>query len=155
MSSLMVASGGGHFVAIRFEFGRRPEEAISILSDRERYVDVEWDRVTDSQGMDLVDAFIDKHLGNRAMIWADSELLLTGMRHEWEAYHRKCKWERTQESGLRTLLWTAYHSPAKMYMPEVSQIGLRKGVALHDATKQVLMAQAAFYALSQSWKAKK
>jgi hypothetical protein len=150
--NVMMASGKGHCTAIRFEFGRPPEEAIAILQDTTRYVDVDWDLVTDHQGMDMIDEFVDKHLGNRAMIWAESEWLLTGMRHEWEAYDRHVKWRKTQEAGIRTLLWTANHSPANILIPETSQLGLIRGLPSHDAVGQILLAQAAFWAMTQSYR---
>lgn len=148
MSSLMIAGGYGHFSVVRFDFGQPPEEALRILQAEDRWIDLDFDRIDDEHGMLVVDEFVDKHLGNRAMVWAESEKFLSGVRDTWMAFKHEPKWNPNQEAGVRTLLWAALHSPAKMLLPETNQLGMVRGFCLHDAIRHVMTAQAAFWALT-------
>ena len=51
---------------VKFEFGGPAEEAIAILGDHDRYLDIDWDAYSDHTGMTMIHEFVDKHLGNRA-----------------------------------------------------------------------------------------
>jgi hypothetical protein len=155
MSSLMIASGAGHLAAVHFEFGRPAEEAIAILGDHDRYLDVNWDNVSDEQGMDLVCEFTDRHLGKRAGVWAMSADFFVEWRQEWRAYNREPPWHQYQENCIRTMLWIGRHSIVDMVLPEIQQLGMNSDVAVHRAVQQTMLVQAAFYALTQGYLAKK
>jgi hypothetical protein len=152
MSSLMIASGGGHFAAVHFQFGQPAEEAIAILGDHDRYLDINWDDVSDPDGMDMICEFTAKHLGKRAGVWAMSADFFVEWRQEWRAYNREPSWAPYQENCIRTLLWVGRHSIVDMDLPEVQQLGMNSDRAVHRAVQQTMLVQAAFYSMTQSYR---
>lgn len=155
MSNVMIASGSGHFAAVKFEFGKPAEEFVSILGDHDRYLDLDWDRGTDYQGMDKIDAFIGSNLGNRAGIWVQSPDLFVGLRQEFGVFGRDVPWNRRQENCVRTILWVGHHSCVPMDLPEISQKGLDPDIAVHRAVQQVMLAQGAFWSLTKAYMGRK
>lgn len=148
MSNLMIAGCFGHFAAVEFEFRGPAEEAIAILGDHDRYLDIDWDYCSDPAGMTMISEFADKHLGNRAGVWALAPEMFVEIRQEFRAFNREVPWALCQEQLVRSLLWVGKHSGVPMELPETAQLGMSRNIAVHRAIQQVMLAQAAFWSLT-------
>jgi hypothetical protein len=95
--------------------------------------------------------WVSRNLGKKARVWAKPPLFdIQILRHSFKAVGLECPWQHRQEACLRTLLWTAGHvSPlSKMVVPSIEAAGLIKHYALHDASIQATVAQAALRTLT-------
>jgi hypothetical protein len=102
--------------------------------------------------LDVLSAFVGSYLGNRAMVWAKPPMHdLALLREMYVAEGLPCPWGWGQEGCLRTGVWLADRIPRTRFrVPESEAQGLIQHYALHDAARQVILAQSMYRALVEN-----
>lgn len=102
------------------------------------------------RALERFSTFVGDVLGKRGRIWALPPTFdLRIIRGNYKLTPFEVPWRYSQEHDLRTLLWMAAKMPqANVKAPDMTDKGLIKHYALHDAVVQATKAQAAYRALT-------